>query len=55
MANLVVYARMFLNPGVRAINVFTMMWVVFAVRLVLTFMVSFMGPLVVADYGVDKS
>jgi len=46
---------MFLNPGVQAINVFTLMWVVFAVRLVLTFAVSFMTTLVIDDYGVDES
>ena len=54
-ANLVDYARMFLNPGVHAINVFTLIWVVFAVRLVLTFAVSFMTTLVIDDYGVDES
>lgn len=44
---------MFMNPGVKAINVFTMMWVVFAVRLVLTFVVSFMSNLVTEDYDID--
>lgn len=51
----VVFARMSLNPGVSAMNVFTMMWVVFAVRLVLSFAVSFMTTLIIEDYKVSPT
>lgn len=46
---------MALNPGVKGVNVFTMMWVVFAVRLVLSFAVSFMTTLLIDDYGVNAN